>query len=227
MYLPAFAQAPSELEDAGAAVVIRGGCFPMVRVCSNVRETPVDSDRIVMFSRGASANAIRDRDCVDPYLFRMGLALRCGFRRGLLPTESYLESLAEPLASHLQRYYTRPLRQREKSGLSEGRLAKALAFVDAHVFEAVPLAALADAANLSLFHFGRMFKRSMGVSPAAYMIRQRVEVAEELLARSSMSIAEVASRLGFQTQAHFCTAFKRVRGIPPSHHRRNSRRGEH
>jgi AraC family transcriptional regulator len=169
--------------------------------------------------------AVVEREAFDPYLHRMARTLRSGFRRGIPPPESYLETLAGPLTEHLLRHYARRTRQRESGGLSEARLVRVCAFVEAHIFEPVSLAALAEVANLRFFHFGRMFKRSLGVSPAAYMLQRRIEASAGLLAETMLSIEEVSRRAGFRTQAHFCTAFKRVKGMAPSRYRRSIRGG--
>jgi AraC-like DNA-binding protein len=222
-YLPPYAALPAEFLEADAAVVAWDDRLARVSVSGRECRAPDFTERIVLVPHRQWERPIRDLDAVDPFLFRMAQALRCGFRRGLSPPEIYLEGLEPSLSAHLERFYARPTRQRDKAGLSEGRMAKALAFIESHLTEAMPLGELAEAANLSLFHFGRMFKRSMGMSPAAYMVRRRIDVAEELLAQTSLSIAEVSARVGFRTQAHFCTAFRRVRSITPSRSRRNAR----
>jgi AraC-like DNA-binding protein len=225
IYLPPYAETPPEAQRGGPAVVVWETGFPRVRIASEGCGAPMDAERIVLVAHGSVDRPIADRETVDPYLFRMAQTLRCGFRGGVPPPEPYLDTLAAPLAEHLLRHYARRTRHRESGGLSEARLARVRAFVEAHLFEPVPLAAMADVANLSLFHFGRMFKRSLGVSPAAFMLERRIEASAGLLAETALSIEEVSRRAGFRTQAHFCTAFRRVKGMPPSRYRRSLRGG--
>lgn len=223
IYLLPCAPTPQEVLDAGVSIVAWND--PLVRARVTVHDGPVPdfSERIVLILHRTWPRPIRDREAADPFLVGMTTSLRDGFRRGIPPSEADLEEIARRLGDHLERFYARPRRHRDKAGLSAGRLAKARAFIEDHLTEAVPLAALAEAASLSLFHFGRMFQRSMGVSPAAYMVRRRLEAAEELLAQTSLPIAEVSARAGFRTQAHFCTAFRRLKGVTPSRSRRNAR----
>jgi AraC-like DNA-binding protein len=223
IYVPAYAQMPPEAQHASPAVVVWDADFPLVRIASEGWEPPTDSDRIMLVAH--MGRPVADREAFDPYLHRMAQTLRSGFRRGIPPPETYLEALAGPLTEHLLRHYGRRTRQRESGGLSEARLGRVCAYVESHAFEPVSLGTLADVANLSFFHFGRMFKRSLGVSPAAYMLQRRIEAAAGLLAETTLSIEEVSRRAGFRTQAHFCTAFKRVKGIAPSRYRRTLRSG--
>ena len=225
IYVPAYAKWPGRAQHASPAVVVWNADVPLVRIASEGGETPTDSDRIVLVAHMSADRVVADREAFDPYLHRMAQTLRSGFRRGIPPPETYLEALAGPFTDHLLRHYARRTRHRESGGLSEARLARVCAFVEAHVFEPVSLGRLADVANLSFFHFGRMFKRSLGVSPAAYMLQRRIEASAALLAETTLSIEEVSRRAGFRTQAHFCTAFKRVKGIAPSRYRRTLRSG--
>jgi AraC family transcriptional regulator len=50
----------------------------------------------------------------------------------------------------------------------------------------------------------------MGVIPNVYMIEQRVERGEKLLAETNVPIAEIALRVGFASQSHFTTTFSKV-----------------
>jgi len=76
--------------------------------------------------------------------------------------------------------------------------------------EAPSLAALAEAARLSEFHFARMFKASFGCSPHAWVMRRRLERARALLAAGRMPIDEVARRCGYAHLSHLNAALRRA-----------------
>jgi AraC-like DNA-binding protein len=121
---------------------------------------------------------------------------------------------------------TRPLQDavRDSShGLSKWRLKRVASYVAGHIGDKVTLADMAGAARLSRMHFAALFLRATGLRPHEYLLRQRVAVARELLLSTDRPIVEVALSVGFQTQAHFTTVFKRVTGSTPARWRENRR----
>jgi AraC-like DNA-binding protein len=101
------------------------------------------------------------------------------------------------------------------SKLAQWRLNRAIAYIDAHLAERVSLADISSAVGLSPMHFAAQFKAATGLRPHQYLLRRRVERARDMFARTRMSITDVALLVGFQTQAHFTTVFKRFAGQPP------------
>ncbi len=89
-------------------------------------------------------------------------------------------------------------------------------YVEEHLSESIALSELATAAGLSSFHFLRAFKRSVGVTPAQYVLDRRMERARSLLKGGATSVAEVGLRVGFTHASHFTRAFRRTAGVPPS-----------
>ena len=78
------------------------------------------------------------------------------------------------------------------------------------------LEAMAADADLTPSHFCRVFKRATGVSPHQYVMKARLDRAQELLAGSDLTIAQVAEALGFTSQSHFTRAFRGHAGQTPS-----------
>jgi AraC family transcriptional regulator len=104
---------------------------------------------------------------------------------------------------------------RNAKSLQKWRLKRVLQYVDDHLAAKLTLRDLATVAGLSRMHFAAQFRVAMRLRPHEYLMKRRIERAEELLKRPEVSLAEVASTVGFQTQAHFTTVFKRFAGDTP------------
>jgi transcriptional regulator GlxA family with amidase domain len=80
--------------------------------------------------------------------------------------------------------------------------------------------ALAARAHMSARNFARAFKQEVGMTPAAYVERARVERAQHALQRSQAHVAVVARRCGFGTAGTMRRAFIRRAGVSPADYRR-------
>jgi len=99
--------------------------------------------------------------------------------------------------------------------LAKWRLKRAIEYIEASLAESVSLADIALAAGLTRMHFAAQFKAATGLRPHEYLLRRRIERAQEKLAGTTMSLVEVALSVGFQTQSHFTSVFTRMVGLPP------------
>ncbi|HTT80268.1 MAG TPA: AraC family transcriptional regulator [Stellaceae bacterium] len=99
--------------------------------------------------------------------------------------------------------------------LPRWRLKRAIDYVDAHLADPVSLADLAAATGLTRMHFAAQFRATTGLRPHEYLLRRRIEQAQEMLAGTANPVVDIALSVGFQTQSHFTTVFKRFTGQPP------------
>jgi AraC family transcriptional regulator len=83
--------------------------------------------------------------------------------------------------------------------------------------EPLTLDELAEAAGLSPFHFARQFKTATGHPPHDYLIRLRVDRAQELIRQNgrNWNLAAIANESGFADQSHMARHFRRVLGVTP------------
>ena len=103
--------------------------------------------------------------------------------------------------------------------IDRARLRRTLDHISDNLDEEITLAQLAQVAGLSVFHFARSFTRAMGVSPSRYVSRMRLERAMAEIAAGKLSLAEIALKAGFSSQASFTRAFCRLTGLTPGEYR--------
>jgi AraC family transcriptional regulator len=135
----------------------------------------------------------------------------------MLPTPHFDIAVPQPSAS---RDRGAPRRARGSSPLPAWRLKRTFAHIEANLSETVTLADLARAAGLTRMHFAAQFRAATGVRPHEFLLRRRIERAQELMQRSNDTLVAIALDVGFQTQAHFTTVFKRFVGVTPQRWRR-------
>ncbi|MGH8464494.1 MAG: helix-turn-helix transcriptional regulator, partial [Pseudomonas sp.] len=82
----------------------------------------------------------------------------------------------------------------------------------------LPLAELAALAGMGRYQLIRAFRAATGLTPHAYQLNQRVNLARRWL-RGGTPVAEIAYRLGFADQSHFQRVFKAHTGITPGVYR--------
>jgi AraC family transcriptional regulator len=136
--------------------------------------------------------------------------------------ERYAEALGVVVAHELLRVRGDVRRQGPpaRGGLAVWQQRIVAAYIEEHLAEPIPLAALAQLARLSSYYFCRAFKRSFDVPPHRYQINRRIERAKALLANPCQSVTDVALTLGFSETSSFSTAFRQATGTTPSGYRR-------
>lgn len=96
----------------------------------------------------------------------------------------------------------------------------ALAHLERTATEDIRLADLATLAGLSPFHFLRLFKREMGMTPHQHLVKARIRRALSLLRDTSIPVTEIALEVGFGDLSNFIHTFRREVGCSPSQFRR-------
>lgn len=108
---------------------------------------------------------------------------------------------------------------RRTATISDPRLARVIEFMSCHLDRALTLDELAREAGISVHHFGRRFRERVGMGPASYLTKLRMEKAELLLTTTDLPVSEIAHRCGYLRPSAFSTAFLRHAGMTPSERR--------
>lgn len=189
-------------------------CYLEPTFLAQIAHESVNSDRVELLLTLKKA---------DPLIHQIGLALKSSLEVDGAGSRFYADSMATALSAHLLRHYsTRKHCFREhEDGLSKQKLKQALEYIQAHLCEDLSLSAIANELGMSQYYFCHLFKRSTGMSPHQYLIRQRVERAQQLLRQPGRTITSVAMECGFANQSHFAKYFRTCTGMNPNQFRKS------
>jgi AraC-like DNA-binding protein len=91
--------------------------------------------------------------------------------------------------------------------------------------ESISIETLAELAELSPFHFSRVFKQATGITPLQFVTRERMLQAQQLIRETSRSLIEIALEVGYTSPSHFAKVFRRTVGMAPTRFR-NERKAD-
>src|SRR3984893_14257373 len=103
------------------------------------------------------------------------------------------------------------------------RAVETALWIDAHSHQQIDLEGAAGQADISPFHFLRLFSSVLGVTPHQYLVRSRLRHAARLLADDERSVTDVAYDVGFGDLSNFVRTFHRAAGVSPRRFREASR----
>ena len=208
----AFASAgPSTLRVAGKTLqheAVEAG------LCIFPAGIAIDPDRLALASTedsAAGAQLIERSYGHDESLRRLGqlLADECadGYPRGtVFWNETASRLVARLVASHTTG-------AKPANGVLGGDTLRQIRdYLMANLDEPIDVATLAGMSGRSQFHFSRIFRREVGVSPYRYVVHLRLRRAVELVREGKLPLAEIAAATGFADQSHLSRWVKRVHG---------------
>jgi AraC family transcriptional regulator len=138
------------------------------------------------------------------------------------PSALLVQGIAQAVAIHLARQYAVTVKKSRggSPSLPGYKLQRITEWIADHVGEDFDLARLAALAGLSKYHFHRLFKKAIGVSPSRYHTNLRMELARRLLRETKRSVVDVAFEVGYANPSHFARLFRRQTGLCPGDYRR-------
>ena len=109
------------------------------------------------------------------------------------------------------------------AGLVKWQINKVVAYIDERISQANHLDELAAVVRLSTGHFSRAFRISLGETPHRFVMRRRIERAQEMMLATNEKLSQIASECGLTDQAHMTRLFRRFVGNTPRNWRHAQR----
>lgn len=177
-------------------------------------ETEVRADRWVISGRIVTTGGASPAFDLMLHLIRsrFGPALALDVASVFVYDEAHAGSDAQPLVSL------------GRLGGAEPRVAQAIRILEAALEQPLGTAAVARRVGVSVRTLEGLFRRTLGVAPAAYAAQLRMQAARRLVTDTGLPLAEVAERTGFGSAAAFSRAFRRETGRTPRETRALARR---
>ncbi|MTK05716.1 MAG: helix-turn-helix transcriptional regulator [Hungatella sp.] len=127
--------------------------------------------------------------------------------RYLLSTKILLYELVEKLFA----FSEKSLEKKPKDWIEE-----VLLYIHEHLEDNLSVSEIAEHFKMGGKQFSYSFQKKIGLPPKRYIMEVQLKKAKELLSESSLSIAEISRRIGYEDALHFSRMFKRSTGIAPS-----------
>ena len=127
------------------------------------------------------------------------------------------------LTAHVAQAYGE-LRNAEplSGGLAPWQVKRACEKLDADLSGKLTLQEIAAEVGISVSHFSRALRTSVGLPPHQWLLRQRISAAKQLMTVRGLSLAEIAIAAGFANQSHFTRVFSSFVGVSPGVSRREA-----
>ena len=211
--------------------VVRGNCFIIPANTTQYAEWDKESGAVMLAidptTFAQTIYEVVDPDTIellpqfatpDPFLHQIGVALKSALIKQSNTSRLYAETLINSLILHLLEHYctTRSNLQESGSGqLPRYKLKQVIDYIDADLDRDLSLKELATVVQMSPNYFSQLFKQTTGITPHQYVIRYRIERAKHLMQQNKLSLAEIATQVGFVDRSHLHRHFRRLVGVTP------------
>jgi AraC-like DNA-binding protein len=163
---------------------------------------------------------------IDDMVVRgLGSSLTAAFAVPEQANRLFLDHVLLGVATHCAQTYggfapqSRPIR----GGLAQWQQKRAMEFIRANLKGDIRLEDIAQSCGISISHFTRAFRQSVGMPPHQWLLQQRIEQAKARIKNADESLSEIALACGFADQSHLSRVFSRFTGATPAAWRRLNR----
>jgi AraC family transcriptional regulator len=151
----------------------------------------------------------------DATIFSLGSMILPALNHADPANQLFVDHVALAAGVHVAQTYggRRPAARPIRGGLAPWHERRAKEILSANLDGGVPLKDVARECRLSVSHFSRAFRHTMGAAPHNWLVTRRIEVAKEKLRDRRLSLSEVAPVCGFADQSHLTRVFARMVGV--------------
>jgi AraC-like DNA-binding protein len=190
--------------------------FHIPRTALNAIADDVSAPRIgeLLYTPGAGFD--------DNTVLCLGQSLQSALLHPERASRLFVDHVTLAVATHVAQTYggLMPVVRPVRGGLAPWQIKRAKEILCANLDGSVSLEEIAQECGLSVSHFSRAFRISVGMAPHNWLLKRRVDSAKSLLPNGQMSLSEVALTCGFADQSHFTRVFTREVGSSPGVWRR-------
>lgn len=178
-----------------------------------------DSDRFIR-SILSAASPVIDESCskhVNKYILKI-------FHQLQKKSEHYIDNISKLLYSILlclDRKNPEKMSLQVFQGISS-EMQAVQQYISSHMSDELSIEILASIVNFSPSHFARLFHKTFGITPARYILKNRIMKAKEALSFENVTVEDISALLGFCNTSHFIRIFKKEEGLTPSEFRRQA-----
>jgi AraC-like DNA-binding protein len=160
----------------------------------------------------------------DEVVRHIGASLQNGLRRPDEANQLFIDHMMLALTAHVADAYGGLQRTAgpARGGLAPWQTKRACERLEADLGGKLPLRKIAAELDLSVSHFSRAFRISIGLPPHQWLLHQRVKAAKQLMSVRDLPLSEIAISAGFANQSHFTRVFSSIVGVSPAAWRREA-----
>ncbi len=105
-------------------------------------------------------------------------------------------------------------------GIGNPMVDRAIVYIQSHLTDKLTVEEIAASTGYSPSYFSHMFAEETGLSPYQFVLKSRLDQAQQLLKTTRLPVQEIAFQCGFNSAANFCYTFRRVTGMSAHDYRR-------
>lgn len=138
---------------------------------------------------------------------------------------AYAESLVGSIIAGLLDLREGQADDQNNARLTQAQMNKLISVVNTRADRRMTVSEMAETVGLSESWFANVFKQTTGKTPLQWQLGKRIDLVQNMLTDSDLSLAAIAAQLGFSDQAHLTKTFRQVAGETPAAWRRTRRAG--